>query len=187
MARTLQRSHPLQSYESAFAALPEGISVKAEPYLSMTDLRLPEDVDGPLGKALPREPGGWVSTADGLIVWLGPDEWLVLSGSRGPGELEADLRDLARPNQGSAVDVSAQRISLRVRGRHARDLLSGGCSIDLHPSVFQNGRSAQTTLGLTGVVLLALGADGDDFRILVRSSFAGYLAEWLVDAATEYR
>jgi heterotetrameric sarcosine oxidase gamma subunit len=34
------------------------------------------------------------------------------------------------------VDVSAQRTTLRLRGEHARDLLAGGCSLDLHPRVF---------------------------------------------------
>jgi sarcosine oxidase subunit gamma len=44
-----------------------------------------------------------------------------------------------------------------------------------------------TTLGQAGVVLLAVDGEGTDYRILVRSSFAGYHAEWLMDAATEWR
>ena len=87
---------------------------------------------------------------------------------------------------GSATDVSAQRIAVRLKGARARDLLARGCSIDLHPRVFGGGRSAQTTLGLAGVVLLALTDTGDDYLILVRSSFAGYLADWLLDAAAEF-
>ena len=60
-------------------------------------------------------------------------------------------------------------------------------AIDLHPRVFGRGTAARRrTLGLAGVVLLALGDAGDDFLVLVRSSFAGYLAEWLLDAAVEY-
>jgi sarcosine oxidase subunit gamma len=34
------------------------------------------------------------------------------------------------------------------------------------------------------VLILAL---GDGFRLLVRPSFAGHLAAWLVDAAEEFR
>ena len=67
-----------------------------------------------------------------------------------------------------------------------RDVLAKGCSIDLHPGVFGGGRSAQTTLGQAGVVLLALSGAGDDYVVLVRSSFAGYLADWLLDAALEF-
>ena len=29
--------------------------------------------------------------------------------------------------------------------------------------------------------------DAGDFLVLVRSSFAGYLGDWLLDAASEYR
>jgi sarcosine oxidase subunit gamma len=82
--------------------------------------------------------------------------------------------------------VSAQRITLRLTGSRARDVLAKGCSIDLHPRSFCRGSSAQTTLGQAGVVLLALADSGDDYAILVRSSFAGYLADWLADAAVEF-
>jgi sarcosine oxidase subunit gamma len=67
-----------------------------------------------------------------------------------------------------------------------RDVLAKGCSIDLHPRVFGRGSSAQTTLGQAGVVLLALSDAVDDVVVLVRSSFAGYLADWLLDAALEF-
>ena len=68
----------------------------------------------------------------------------------------------------------------------SRDVLAKGCSLDLHPSVFGPGAAAQTTLGLAAVVLIPLDDNGTDYRILVRSSFAGYLADWLLDAAEEF-
>ena len=85
------------------------------------------------------------------------------------------------------VDVSAQRTTLRLRGEHVRDLLAGGCSLDLHPRVFGRGTAAQTLLGQAGVLLMALDDTGTHYQIMVRSSFAGYLTSWLLDAATEYR
>ena len=96
------------------------------------------------------------------------------------------MRAAVVPLGGSAADVSAQRITLRLQGARVRDVLAKGCAIDLHPRVFGEGRSAQTTLGQAGVVLLALGDAGDDYLVFVRSSFAGYLADWLLDAALEY-
>ena len=41
-------------------------------------------------------------------------------------------------------------------------------------------------LALANVVLIPLSDNGTDYRILVRSSFARYLAEWLIDAAGEF-
>jgi sarcosine oxidase, subunit gamma len=87
---------------------------------------------------------------------------------------------------GAAVDVSAQRTTIRLRGTHARDVLAKGCSIDLHPREFRPGEAVQTILGQAAVVLVALSEDATDYRILVRSSFAQYLAAWLLDAAGEF-
>jgi sarcosine oxidase, subunit alpha len=51
---------------------------------------------------------------------------------------------------------------------------------------FGEDTAAQTMLGQAGVILLAVNGTGADYRILVRSSFARYLADWLLDAAGEY-
>jgi sarcosine oxidase subunit gamma len=132
------------------------------------------------------QPDTWTPTADGRLVWLGPDEWLLTSTTETPEELEARVRAAVLPLGGSAADVSAQRICLRLTGARVRDVLAKGCSIDLHPRVFGRGSSAQTALGQAGVVLLALSDAVDDVVVLVRSSFAGYLADWLLDAALEF-
>jgi sarcosine oxidase subunit gamma len=139
-----------------------------------------------LGVDLPTTANTWVPADAGRAVWLGPDEWLLSSTTETPEEFEARVRAAVLPLGGSATDVSSQRIGLRLTGARVRDVLAKGCSIDLHPRVFGRGRSAQTMLGQAGVVLLALSDAGDDYVVLVRSSFAGYLADWLLDAALEF-
>lgn len=187
MADQLLRTHPLEAWTAAFEALPDSLRFTAEPFVAMTDVRV--GPAGPAGVAvhgtpLPAEPNTWTPTPDGRLVWLGPDEWLLTSTGTAPHLLETELREQLRPAGGTAVDVSAQRIGLRISGSRAREVLAKGCSVDLHPRAFPAGRSAQTTLGLAGVVLLSLGED--EFAVLVRSSFAGYLATWLLDASLEY-
>ena len=103
-----------------------------------------------------------------------------------PEALEARIRSAAVAAGGAAADVSAQRIVVRLTGPRVRQLLAKGCAIDLHPRVFGFGDSAQTTLGRAGIVLLGPSDAGYDFVVLVRSSFAGYLADWLLDAAAEF-
>ena len=49
------------------------------------------------------------------------------------------------------------------------------------------GTCVQTLLALAGVVLVVRDDTASDFWILVRSSYARYLAGWIVDACTEYR
>ncbi|MEB3369739.1 sarcosine oxidase subunit gamma [Saccharopolyspora mangrovi] len=195
MARTLRAAHPLEAWKHALAALTwsiDGLVVKPEELVPAADLRI--DRAGPgaaaveraLGSALPVKPNTWTSTPEGQIVWLGPDEWLVTSKVARPHELEGSLVEVVSAHGGAAVDVSAQRTAIRVSGGLARELLSFGCSLDLRPAAFPKGSSAQTSIGQAGVLILALG-DGDDFRLFVRPSFAGYLADWLLDTAEELR
>jgi sarcosine oxidase subunit gamma len=184
MAELLARTHPLMAWTEAFAGLPSSVAITVEPFVTMVDLRLP--VPEGAGIDLPTAPNTWVAAGDGRAVWLGPDEWLLTSATETPEAFEARWRAAAVPLGGSAANVSAQRITLRLNGSRVREVLAKGCSIDLHPRVFGRGRSAQTTLGRAGVVLLALGDAGDDYLVLVRSSFAGYLADWLLDAALEW-
>jgi sarcosine oxidase, subunit gamma len=165
----LTRTHPLRSRLAALAAA--GVTV--EPFVAMVDVRGTPEV----------APNTWADAHGGRAIWLGPDEWLLTSATEAPEELRARARTL-----GDAVtDVSAQRITLRVTGDRARDVLATGCAIDLHPRAFPRGASAQSTLGHAGVILLAHSDTGDDYRVLVRSSFAGYLADWLLDATLEFR
>jgi sarcosine oxidase, subunit gamma len=185
----LLRTHPLEAWSTAFERLPDTVGIAVEPFVAMVDVRLGAvgaEASAALGVDLPTAPNTCVPAGTGRAVWLGPDEWLLTSTTEAPEDLEARVRAAVLPLGGSATDVSAQRIGLRLTGARVRDVLAKGCSIDLHPRVFGRGSSAQTALGQAGVVLLALSDTGDDHLVLVRSSFAGYLADWLLDAALEF-
>jgi sarcosine oxidase subunit gamma len=192
MAETLTATSPLQDWRDTFAELPPTVKLSEEPFVAMVDLRV--DPDGPaasqaseiLGLVLPTTPSTHVGSDALTAIWMGPDEWLITSQTRSAADLEARLRTAVADDGGAAIDVSAQRTTLRLSGPDARDVLAKGCSLDLHPTMFRKGTAAQTTLALAGVVLIALDDTGSDYRILVRSSFARYLADWLVDAAEEF-
>ncbi|HEX2399842.1 MAG TPA: sarcosine oxidase subunit gamma family protein [Mycobacterium sp.] len=192
MADTLQRTSPLQPWAAKFAKLPNSVAIVEEPFVTMVDVRV--DPSGPgataaaelLGVQLPTAVSTYAKSGDTTVIWLGPDEWLVTGTALAGPELEARLREAVAPHGGVAVDVSGQRTMLKLRGAHSRDVLAKGCALDLHPQVFGEGTAAETMLGQAGVILLALNATADDYRILVRSSFARYLADWLLDAAEEY-
>ena len=185
----LLRTHPLEVWHADFERLPDTVGIAVEPFVAMVDVRLARvgaEASAALGVDLPAAPNTWVPAGSGRAVWLGPDEWLLTSTTETPEEFEARVRAAVLPLGGSATDVSAQRIGLRLTGARVRDVLAKGCSVDLHPRVFGLGSSAQTALGQAGIVLLALSDAADDVVVLVRSSFAGYLADWLLDAALEF-
>ncbi|MGV9711851.1 sarcosine oxidase subunit gamma [Gordonia sp. NPDC003424] len=193
MADTLIRRSPLQAWASRLAEVPESVTITEEPFVTMVDLWV--DPAGSAGAAatgvlgldrLPTTPGSIVDGPEVSVIWFGPEEFLVTSTTLNGEALETSLREAITSDGGAAVDVSAQRTVVRVGGEHARAILAKGCSLDLHPNVFGPGAAAQSVLGQAGVVIIPLSDNGTDYRIIVRSSFAGYLADWLIDASEEF-
>ena len=148
----------------------------------------PSAVEAALGFALPVTPNTVAAGADGRrALWLGPDEWLVVAEPGAEAALEVELAEaLAGGQLGSVVDLSCNRVALDLRGPLAREVLAKGCALDLHPRAFGPGRCAQTLVARAQVILDQLD-DAPAYRLLVRPSFAGYLAAWLLDAIEESR
>jgi sarcosine oxidase subunit gamma len=191
MAEHTHRISPLASYGGAFDAT-GGTGTELAELAFGTQLNLRLDPTGPaaervalaLGTPLPAEPNTCTRAGPLTICWLGPDEWLLLAPPGQAGQLTAQVSDALGDEPGTIADVSAHRTTIRLSGTHARDVLAHGCALDLHPRVFGPGQCAQTLLARAAVLLVA---DHDGaWRILVRSSFARYLADWLLDASVEY-
>ena len=167
--------------------------IRELPFLAQLDLRAdPSDADlmarltEAIGGRPPTEPNTAVVSDDGTrhVLWLGPDEWLILGEPDTGPALEDAIRDAIGDGPGAVVDVSANRTTLSVSGPRARDLLAFGCSLDLHERHFKPGMCAQTLLARANVIIVPVGpAVEPAFRVLVRPSFAAYLAAWLTDAA----
>jgi sarcosine oxidase subunit gamma len=172
------------------------------PFLTMISLRVElgsaaaDRVETVLGSRLPGP--GTVSAAAaaagaGLgrsVLWLGPDEWLVVGPDGDAGELGSLLAAALAGGPGSTVDVSAGYAILVLAGPSARELLEKGCTLDLHPRAFTTGQCAGTTLARGQMLLWQVGAEvpqaGPAYRLLVRPSFADYFTDWLTDAAAEF-
>lgn len=191
---TADRRSPAAGFADRFAAASAGPDLRLEelPFLTQVGLRADpagsaaEKIALALDLPLPTEPGGVARSGELSALWLGPDEWLILGPDRARREIVDRLEIASGAEHVSIVDVSAQRTTLVVAGARARDLLAHGCALDLHPRVFGTDRCARTTLARTGVVLVDRDAGEPRFWVLCGSSFAPYLATWLLDAATEY-
>jgi sarcosine oxidase subunit gamma len=162
---------------------PRDVRAAEVPFLAQFDVRV--DADAVPALALPTGPNTATTAGERRVLWLGPDEWLVVAPAGERGTLAGELRAALDGVPAAVVDVSGQRTVIELSGPSAREVLMKGCSIDLHPRAFGAGRCAQTALALAPVVLLPVRADA--FWIFVRASFAEYLADWLIDAMREYR
>jgi sarcosine oxidase subunit gamma len=129
---------------------------------------------------LPPEPNTARAAGGRRTLWLGPDEWLVVGAPEERPGLESELREALGDELGAVVDVSAQRTAIELSGPDSRDVLMQGCSIDLHPRIFHEGRCAQTMLAQAQVILLPVSPQA--YWILARSSFTEYAKAWLRDA-----
>jgi len=147
-----------------------------------------------LGITLPVEPNtvsGPTNLADGpRALWLGPDEWLLVTA---PGRSDTTAQALRAAFAGQfaiAVNASDARAVIGLSGPKARAVLMKGCALDLHPRVSGPGQCAQTLLARAGVILhqttfdKATGAAVYDIYVL--RSYVEYLWAWIEDAAQEY-
>ncbi|MEV0591040.1 2Fe-2S iron-sulfur cluster-binding protein [Nonomuraea cavernae] len=155
---------PAAGFAERFAAASgERVRLRETPFTPMWEAR---GTDPGTGQSMAPGAGPGEGSDTGATSYralrLGPAWWLVVGGQDG------------RPGW---VDVSAQRTVLELDGPGALDVLITGCPIDLHPSVFTG--HAQTLLGQAPVILERT-ASG--YRVYVRASFTGYVAEWLLDA-----
>src|SRR5690606_35640043 len=83
------------------------------------------------------------------------------------------------------ADVSANRVTLELSGPKAREVIAKGCGLDLHSRAFRPGQCAQTVLARSQAVIWQID-EAPTYRLLVRPSFAGYVADFLIDAMREY-
>jgi sarcosine oxidase subunit gamma len=187
---TLRRS-PLAhlSDRMAQASRPDAVGVAETPYTGMVSLRVDPAspaaarVAAVLGAPLPAAVGEVTSSGAHQALWLGPDEWLVVTTTDALA-LSDQLAAAVGEDPGLALDVSANRTVLELTGPRARAVLEKGCPVDLHPRSFGPGSAVSTTLARVPVLLWQTG--DTSYRLLPRTSFADYVARWLLDAMVEY-
>ena len=131
------------------------------------------------------EPLTAVRRRDVSMLWLGPDEWLVVTPGRRLDRIERTLRDALEGQHAALTDVSHSRAVVVLSGPHAREVLAKGCTLDLHPRVFGPGRCAQSRLAKCQA-LIHQTTDAPEFEIHVQRSFAQYAWTWLEDAGQEF-
>jgi sarcosine oxidase subunit gamma len=172
---------PLASRAGDLAAIAERtggrVTFEHVPFQAQVSVRLDPSLAGRAPYPLPLEQN--IAWEDGAraVLWLGPDEWLVLGRPHAGSEIATELDAALEGSHRSVIDVSANRVALELGGPGRFDVLASGCPIDLHPRAWRRGMCAQTLFAKAQVVLHER---ADTTRVLVRTSFADYLVDRLI-------
>ena len=150
-----------------------------------TDEAFQAGVERVVGARSPIEPNTVSRVGEAAIVWLGPDEWLVISPPDIQDGLPAKLEEALSGLHVSVNDISSGQTIMRLRGARARDVLSKGCPLDLHPRAFGVGQCAQSHIAKSNALIIQID-DTPTYDVIVRRSFADYLARWFSHAGREY-
>ena len=140
-----------------------------------------------LGMILPKEACGTSKKEKITSLWLGPNEWLVVSNDEITKEtnihkLEQVLfDDISKTNLGAVTNVTDHFTIFSLSGLNIFEVLSKGCPFDFSSENFGDNKVVQTILNHIDVTIHQ--RSENDVDLYVRRSFAGYLWDWLKDSA----
>jgi sarcosine oxidase subunit gamma len=183
---------PLHSFGLAKQARPieasRGVWANEVPLLGYVSLRgnandaaFVEAVSGVLGGGLPTRPCTFAVSSAAKVLWLSPDEWMIVCPRDRLAGLLGDLNRALAGVRCQVVDNSGGYTQVLVLGKNAQDLLSHVSVYDI--GALEQGRVVGTTFGKTS---LYLHRQGDGYCLMLRRSFADYIWRYLVRAAAPY-
>ena len=124
-----------------------------------------------LGVRLPAKACSFTRSGAVKLLWLSPDEWMIVCPRARLAPLLRDLTKALASVKSQVVDNSGGFTQIIVQGRSASDVIS-------HASVYDDvhrlgeGRVVGTTFGKSSVYMYR---EGDGYCLVLRRSFADYL------------
>lgn len=125
----------------------------------------------------PPAAGHATTGATTTAIWVQPGAYMLTASEPGL----ADRAAAAFAGLAAVEDQGHGRTTMTVSGPAARDMLSRGCRIDLHPRVFGPGRAASTTIAQIGCLIHQTN-DAPSFDLTVFSTLAEPFFHWLLEA-----
>jgi len=164
-----ERVHPLAPLAAESSACPAA-TLSAQP--PMTRLLIRSKADLAAMGLRPPDVCRACTSGDRTVLWLGPDEFLLLTSVE------------PAPAGASVVDVSHRDTALTVSGPSAAWVVNAFCTLDLHETAFPVGMCTRTLFGRATILLWRIAPD--TFRIDVARSFAPYVWACLEEARREF-
>ena len=119
------------------------------------------------------------NTINEKIIWLGPDEWLIVSDD----DVFLKLLNKIGNLEASVTDVSENRTIIRISGRDVNVLLSKFLVLDLEKNLSTDLSCAQTLFVKVPILLVRNNSDlqTPEIDIFANRSHANYVYNLLVD------
>jgi sarcosine oxidase subunit gamma len=143
-----------------------------------------------LGIGLPLEPLTSTTSGETSLLWLGPDEWMLVTAPLEAMERSAAARQALASVHHQLVAVGDYYTVIEIAGAKAREALMKLTTLDLHPRAFRAGMVAGSVFGRATATLWQVSDDaaegGPVFRLFIRWSMADYLWCLIADAGREW-
>ena len=143
-----------------------------------------------IGLTLPVEPLTSATVGDASMLWLGPDEWMLITVSEMANDVLSKARDALAGVHHQFVDVGDYYTVIEIAGPKAREVLMKLTTLDVHSRAFRKGMVAGSVFGHANAVLWQTDDDaaegGPTFRLIIRWSMADYLWCLLARAGREW-
>jgi sarcosine oxidase, subunit gamma len=183
---------PLHAFNLAAQARPMdascGVWASELPLLGYLSLRgrsadhaFTEAVARVVGVALPTKPCTLAATGTAKILWISPDEWMIVCPRARLRALFSELSEALANVKHQVADNSGGYTQVSLQGKNARDLLSHTSVYDLAALI--PGRVVGTTFGKSSIYMYR---HEDGYCLVLRRSFADYIWRYLVRAAEPY-
>ena len=162
------------------------IKIQELPFVKKINLRLdPNDKDCVssfskiLGTMLPTKTNTYSKNEKIKVIWLGPDEWLIVSDD---DDAFIKLQNKIGNLEASVTDVSENRTIIRIRGKKTYVLLSKFLVLDLEKNLSTDLSCAQTLFVKVPVLLVRNHYDEiPEIDIFTNRSHANYIFNLIVD------
>ena len=140
-----------------------------------------------LGMILPKEACSTSTKEKITCMWLGPNEWLLVSNDTvdkksNEYELEEALyKDISKANLGAITNVSDHYTIFNLTGSNIFEILSKGSPFNFDSENFGDNKVIQTILNHVDVTIHR--KSKEDVDLYVRRSFSDHLWAWIKDSS----
>ena len=148
------------------------------------DKKFLSSINEVLNTILPTRPNTYKKIDSLKIIWLGPDEWLIIDEKRDDKQnLFSKLESSNGSQDVSVTDVSENRVVIRIMGKNLFILLAKFLTLNLDNSLNSNSSVAQTLFVKVPVLLMRHHEHNREPKIdiFTNRSHANYVYKILVD------